>query len=276
MSETVSEPPEQEPVRTRAYWSIGSILERLPVVANTVAYAIILLLLIAFGGLAIVEIVSRTSIMTFLRAEISANQAFLARENVRPEAISTPTPTPPSLLDSNKFGSMLPPSRDRSEQLRVAQGLLNQVSLLSSIGTRVDCFTLAGMMQAEIVSCNKEVVIKDPAFRLDAWSDESLFLALAICSGAIGALIAGLRTIQFTLFRDLALGFASGFIVYLGMKGGKHIFLISTADTPVMLNPYSYAFAGILVGLFTERAYNLLGSLVGELEKRLLGNVASK
>lgn len=247
---------------------------------NTVAYAVVLLFLIAFGGLAIIEIVSRVNIMSSLKGEISANQSVLALESSRSEVASTASSTP-SVGD--KFRGPRPISpisrEDRTRYLEEAQGLLAQVVLLSSMGTTIDCFTLAELVRSRNRQCDESITVRYTALRLGAWSDEGLFLALAICSGAIGALVAGLRTKQFmlfALFRDLALGFASGFIVYLGMKGGKHVFLMSTTDAPVLLNPYAYAFAGILVGLFTERAYNLLSSLVGELERRLLGSVASK
>lgn len=266
---------------------------------NTIAYASILLILIVFGGGAIVEIAARTTVIFNLRAEIAANQAVLARgyagnyssskkgEDEKSQPMQQSEGSSKFAGTSGQVGIARAPrapadpnqplsNEERIKKLTIDERLLASVLTLSAIGADETCYTLVHVVtrrNERYPECN--LGYSSPilyVLRLDTWSDEALFLALAICSGALGALLAGLRTTKFTLFQDLALGLGSGFVVYLGMKGGKHVFLLSGSETPILLNPYTYAFAGILVGLFTERAYNLLSSLVDELEKRLLGS----
>ena len=102
------------------------------------------------------------------------------------------------------------------------------------------------------------------------WLNSDYLLALAImaCS-ALGALVSGLRTKEPTSVRDLTLGIASGFVCYFAIKGGKTVFLLGSHADLIPINPYGSAFAGLLVGLFSERVYELLNILVQDLEKRL-------
>ena len=69
--------------------------------------------------------------------------------------------------------------------------------------------------------------------------------------------------------RALSLGLASGFVVYLAIKGGKHVFLLQTQGELVAFNPYGSAFAGLLAGLFTERAHQVLSTIVDDFAERL-------
>jgi hypothetical protein len=55
----------------------------------------------------------------------------------------------------------------------------------------------------------------------------------------------------------------------ISIKGGKHFFLVQAAIDQVAFNPYSSAFAGLLTGLFTERAYGLLSNVVDGLAERI-------
>ena len=105
-------------------------------------------------------------------------------------------------------------------------------------------------------------------------SDYLLALSIMTCS-ALGALIVGLRGSNPTSLKDVTLGIASGFVCYFAIKGGKYVFLLTTHSELVSFNPYGSAFAGLLVGLFSERVYGLLSMLVGDLEKRLQLALAS-
>jgi len=99
-------------------------------------------------------------------------------------------------------------------------------------------------------------------------SDYLLALSIMACS-ALGALIVGLRGTNPTSLTDLTLGIASGFVCYFAIKGGKYVFLLTTHSDAITFNPYGSAFAGLLVGLFSERVYGILTALVGDLENRL-------
>lgn len=99
-------------------------------------------------------------------------------------------------------------------------------------------------------------------------SDYLLALSIMACS-ALGALIVGLRGTAAATSKDVTLGIASGFVCYFAIKGGKYVFILSAQTDLVTFNPYGSAFAGLLVGLFSERVYSLLTVLVGDLEKRI-------
>lgn len=101
-----------------------------------------------------------------------------------------------------------------------------------------------------------------------ARSDHLLALSI-ICCSALGAVIFGLRQGVQTNLRTMTSGLATGFVVYLALKGGQHIFIISSPDVRFPTNPYSSAFAGLLAGLFSDRAYRLLSSLVHSVASRV-------
>ncbi len=101
-------------------------------------------------------------------------------------------------------------------------------------------------------------------------SSETLLALIVIFCGGIGALIGGLRSEQgYATLRPLMLGVASGFVAYLAIKGGKFVFVLHLPDGSLPENPYGVAFAGILVGLFTETAYDLLRHLVEDIVERI-------
>jgi hypothetical protein len=99
-------------------------------------------------------------------------------------------------------------------------------------------------------------------------SDQLLALAVMAC-GAIGSMTSSLRSGQSLSLRAFVLGVASGFVAYLAIKGGKHLFLLQTQGEVVAFNPYGSAFAGLLAGLFTERAHQVLSSIVDDFVERI-------
>ena len=101
----------------------------------------------------------------------------------------------------------------------------------------------------------------------DIGSDMILSIVV-VFSGGIGAVISGIRKNQFSLFRDLSLGLAAGFISYLAIRGGKSVLLLEHAGKEFIMNPYGCAFFGLLAGLFTDRAYGILSDLFDALIKR--------
>jgi hypothetical protein len=99
-------------------------------------------------------------------------------------------------------------------------------------------------------------------------SDHLLALSIISCS-ALGAMIFGLRSGTRMNVRTLTSGLATGFIVYLALKGGQHLFLLTSPDVRIPSNPYSSAFLGLLAGLFSDKAYKVLSSLVDDLASRV-------
>ena len=99
-------------------------------------------------------------------------------------------------------------------------------------------------------------------------SDHLLASSTISCS-ALGAMIFGLRSGARMNVRTLTSGLATGFIVYLALKGGQHLFLLTTPGVRIPSNPYSSAFLGLLAGLFSDKAYKVLTSLVDDLASRV-------
>ena len=100
-------------------------------------------------------------------------------------------------------------------------------------------------------------------------SNVVLFAISILCSATIGSLIAGVREHGRVPIRNIFLGFAAGFIAFLAIKGGKFLFVITAFGATAPLNPYGGAFAGLLAGMFTNRAYELLSIMVDDLFSRL-------
>ena len=101
-------------------------------------------------------------------------------------------------------------------------------------------------------------------------SDTLLGMLLISC-GILGAIMSILRQnrqvgvsqslMQVGVSQSLIRGASVGFVVFLGVKGGITVFVISNG-TDVPFNPYSTAFAGVLAGMFSEKLYSFLSKLV--------------
>jgi hypothetical protein len=50
---------------------------------------------------------------------------------------------------------------------------------------------------------------------------------------------------------------------------GQHLFLVTSPGVRIPANPYSSAFAGLLAGLFSDKAYKVLSSLVDNLASQV-------
>jgi hypothetical protein len=99
--------------------------------------------------------------------------------------------------------------------------------------------------------------------------NEQLFAGSIVLAATLGALLAVLRRNDFATVRTVTLGAATGFIVYLTIKGGRYVFLMQLHSEQAALNPYSSAFAALLAGLFSQTAYGLLSTLVAGLSERI-------
>ena len=98
-------------------------------------------------------------------------------------------------------------------------------------------------------------------------ASDLLLSLVVIMSGAVGAVVAALRATRALSLADLGFGVAAGFITLLAIRGGKNVFMVSNEDVSFYLNPYSSAFVGLLAGLFTDKAYELLRKFVEKLVK---------
>ena len=92
-----------------------------------------------------------------------------------------------------------------------------------------------------------------------------LYFLLVLVSTVIGTLIAALRNASSAAHpqglvasvRQLAVGIGAGFAVYVLLRGGNFVFF-SGASVMDVLNPFSAAAAGFLVGLYSERVFKFL------------------
>ncbi len=121
-----------------------------------------------------------------------------------------------------------------------------------------------------------EYIILQVISAFETKSNVVLFAASILCSAAIGASIASIRDHGRVPYRELFLGFGAGFIVFLAIKGGKFLFIVSAIGATAPLNPYGGAFAGLLAGMFTKRAYELLSMLVEDLFSRFESTMNSE
>ena len=75
-------------------------------------------------------------------------------------------------------------------------------------------------------------------------------------------MIASFRKTGRLIWNGVIFGLASGFIVFLSIKGGRHIFLLQTQGLMPQFNPYTSSFLGLIAGMFTERTFRFLGQVV--------------
>lgn len=99
----------------------------------------------------------------------------------------------------------------------------------------------------------------------DQAAKDHLYFLLVLVSTVIGTLIAALRNAGNAAHpqglvpsvRQLAMGIGAGFAVYVLLRGGNFVFF-SGASVMDVLNPFSAAAAGFLVGLYSERVFKFL------------------
>lgn len=100
-----------------------------------------------------------------------------------------------------------------------------------------------------------------------AMSADALLAIAIICSATIGSLVYSVRarsslSLDGGELRSIVIGIASGFIIFLSIKGGKQVFLANSSAAANSFNPYSSALLALVSGLFTERFYRLVSSAV--------------
>jgi len=91
-------------------------------------------------------------------------------------------------------------------------------------------------------------------------SDVLLGITIMTC-GAIGAGVGALRTHETLTTRNVVFGLSAGFIMFLIIKGGVHVFIFRESSQVIQFNPYSCGFSGLLAGMFTEKVFNALSML---------------
>ena len=104
--------------------------------------------------------------------------------------------------------------------------------------------------------------IFDLLTRIARLSSNSLLAIAIMTCGTIGGMIASFRKTGRLTWNGVVFGLASGFIVFLSIKGGRHIFLLQTQGLMPQFNPYTSSFLGLIAGMFTERTFQFLGAVI--------------
>ena len=270
----------QEPFSSRL-GNISHYLERIFLASSL--YQTIILLVVAFTAVfSIAEIAARESVLSMLSGQISALKAEFVDQN-RNAIPDTAIAAQSASSDSNKSPNISIATEERMillKEIRSAELLKRSLQTLIVLGSDTPTFSLRSIQKnfnqffAESKSATAQAntlstfMLESSAALLLLSSDQLLAIAIMAC-GAIGAMITTLRGDGGMTLRALSLGVASGFVVYLAIKGGKHVFLLQAQGEIVAFNPYGGAFAGLLGGLFTERAHQVLSTIVDDFVERL-------
>lgn len=97
-------------------------------------------------------------------------------------------------------------------------------------------------------------------------TNNSLLIIIVVGCGCIGAVASGLNTNDPSSLRDMVRGSTAGFVIYLGIKGGKYVFITSHGADYSEMNHYGIAFASIIVGLYLEWAQKVFQQLLKGIE----------
>ena len=107
------------------------------------------------------------------------------------------------------------------------------------------------------------VILSSNTLFLDFFSNEALLGILLVSCGIIGSGVSAMRSRESTVKEiSLVLGAAVGFISLLVVKSGSGIFLMSNLGIEMPFNPYSTALAGIVSGMFSEKLFKFLSTLI--------------
>lgn len=237
-----------------------------------------------FAVMSISEIASRESFSTSVESKLSALDEDLANIAIN---ISMPlnASTAPTLSEEN-----LNSRTEAIESKRYFEKIKDRASTLINTGvdaqedslkaiTREYQGALNDIFAQEISGSN--IPASEQGFFSAALaaiytmrSDHLLALAI-VTSSALGAMIFGLRNGLNMSIRTITSGLATGFVVYLALKGGQHLFLITSPEVRIPANPFSSAFAGLLAGLFSDKAYRMLTLIVDNLASKVESSNAS-
>jgi hypothetical protein len=259
-------------------------------------FQILILLVLAFTAVfSITEIAARENILSILTGQITSLKAEFVEQNrnVSPLLPSQTTAKASPTSEVEFIDKVDHVSKQRElllEEIKLLETLKRSLQTLTALGSDNIDFTVREI-EKQFRQFNQHIdapqkiadtkathvqVNTVPTFFLETAAiflvlsfDQLLAIAIMAC-GAIGSMITALRSDRDMTLRALSLGIASGFVVYLAIKGGKQVFLLQTQGEIAAFNPsYGSAFAGLLAGLFTERAHQILSTIVDDFAERL-------
>jgi hypothetical protein len=243
-------------------------------------------------GVAICFLVSSVLVTLLAISEIQSRQDFVRILRVGIDRIEE------DLTDGHNFSGPPPiwwlvgwlqpdPDGPRS-QLDELERIRNEAQLLISTGAEHDCNLLGALRDRLLTECDEDVTKSTGSgsvtcclnswiqrLRLvDGWvpyqSSDLLLSIVVILAGTIGSVIASMRQGNVFTGRELVLGLSAGLITFLVIRSGRSVLLLQIDGASYMLNPYTSAFLGLAAGLFTERAFQLMLSVVITLVDKLV------
>lgn len=159
-----------------------------------------------------------------------------------------------------------------ADQLKKLKKIRSDIQLLVAIGTQQHSQSLPGIRD-RLISLERPAISRGGAESeigcLAGQSSDLLLSLIVILAGAIGAVIAAMRSGVLFTPRDLGLGLAAGLITFLVIRSGRSIFIMQASGVTFVLNPYASAFFGLASGIFTDRAYRLLMAVISKLIEKL-------
>lgn len=252
--------------------SLLSIVRRIVVSIGFGLQCTLFVVSLALTVLSIGELAAREAFHSFIQLRIAEHKSSLADDrSIQANVGETPDIVRGRMLEILQKVAKLSEIQARIESLMLA-GSSGPQSRLSAIQYSFEELQISGNIAAtlrigEISLAQRAVML--PVDTLIESSSEALLAIVVVFAGAVGAMISSLKQGAFLTLRSFVLGLASGFIVLLLLKGGKNVFLFQIPGHVVPFNPYGVAFAGLLAGLFTERAHQLLSWLVDDLISRV-------
>ncbi|MFL1914426.1 hypothetical protein ACJW8B_03235 [Plesiomonas shigelloides] len=179
--------------------------------------------------------------------------------------------------------------KDVAEQLKEISNLdilSSQIQALKAYGGS-DKLTL-NTIKSEFIAGNRaeadtnvsQVISLPPVailVRLFSYMSSDVLLAFSLLScGALGAVIASIRSNNNVDLSKFTIGFSTGFVTFLGIKGGQFVFLLQVPGAASVLNPYTASFIGLLSGMFSERFHLMLADFLDKATNKLRGGDENK
>jgi hypothetical protein len=200
-----------------------------------------------------------------LRDNAAALDGHLEKVRTAGRDAATEFDSPPSDSKVRALSSVRELRSDTGESLRLSIDLLRR-ALSQVLGDTAQLRIYLGALSSRPPP--KDALTA--ALEHVALARTTVLLAIAmVCCGLIGALIGGIRTPRELRGSSAMLGMAAAFVAFLAIRGGKAVLVAEAAGQQPLLNPYSFAFLGLLAGLFTDRAHGLLAYLVDQLIDRI-------
>ena len=261
------------------------LFRRLSISSSLTALTLAFIAAVLIAILAVSELAARDSVAAAVSARLNALRSDYVNRS-RPGDSSPQVPAPSasaaSLADAARQAYLPLSAGQILTRIEATEDLRRLSQKISLLGASNGDPPLSQIL-SELNSFNPDLGTVTGANEVPPWirtvgrlqyefrafsSDQLLAIAMVTC-GALGALTLSIRQKERFRLHSLLVGLSTGFVAYLAIKGGKHLFLLQTSGELVAFNPYGSALAALLAGLFSEKANQLLTSVVDDFAHRV-------